>query len=528
MINFGTGTGCLTAPSPGLGRASARGAASADAAVGGMKNPAMQHCFLMSHLSLSLLDSLPCRERDGSYPKSPSEQLLLEQSEEIRPRRAPAARDPGTAAGTGTPRHNAGASSCRRRGGSGTPCPAQPSITRPDTLVPRADTPEARATLLRQGVRGSQSIPENLPAEKGAWCSILAKPKPGSWRMSHFFKSPGQVWSGRGWQPAPVKKLAEEERGGTGKGLCQHARVGTGRGRGGRGELPQGTGTSGPLGPPAMLILPMGAGTRHTGSQLPEVGPHGQCSRDGELGNHPGGTPRPGRAPGTPAHARWHRVHGHHAARISTHHRLCPRTASLPQRHLTSARGAWGRQQPGRSPSAPPVLGGKGGRAGDPGEPGGTESRRETRALDVHLRQKEGISRGIPPHRAHPGGSAHIPTGHPAPVPSRAPGGWWGPGIPQELDLLPPEDPFQASGGHGSPPGAAGCARVPSWLNPISPPPPRLCHFTLPTRTQHTVGAGRALLPGLKKPLISPATRCNDLSQGSRQSCFGEVAAAQC
>lgn len=104
MINFGTGTGCLTAPSPRAGESErARGTASADAAVGGMKNPAMQHCFLMSHLSLSLLDSLPCRERDGSCPKSPSEQLLLEQSEEILPHHAPAAGDPARPPAPGLP-----------------------------------------------------------------------------------------------------------------------------------------------------------------------------------------------------------------------------------------------------------------------------------------------------------------------------------------------------------------------------------------------------------------------------------------
>lgn len=159
---------------------------------------------------------------------------------------------------------------------------------------------------------------------------------------------------------------------------------------------------------------------------------------------------------------------------------VMPMGASLPWTHLTSARGAWGRQQPARSPSAPPVLGGKGGRAGDPGEPRGTESRRETRALNVYLWQREGISRGIPPHRIHPGGSANVPTGHPAPVPSRAPGGWWGPGIPQELDLPPPGDPFQASGGHGSPPRCCWLCQGPQLAEPHFPTTPPAVPFHPP------------------------------------------------
>lgn len=128
MINFGTGTGCLTAPSPRAGESErARGTASADAAVGGMKNPAMQHCFLMSHLSLSLLDSLPCRERDGSCPKSPSEQLLLEQSEEILPHHAPAAGDPARPPAPGLPAAAPlppAAAATGARGGAGPRAPA--------------------------------------------------------------------------------------------------------------------------------------------------------------------------------------------------------------------------------------------------------------------------------------------------------------------------------------------------------------------------------------------------------------------
>lgn len=280
MINFGTGPGCLTAPSPGLGRASARGAASADAAVGGMKNPAMQHCFLMSHLSLSLLDSLPCRERDGSCPKSPSEQLLLEQSEEIRPRRAPAARDAGTAAGTGSPRRNAGDYSRRWRRGSGTPRPAQHtqlSITCPDTLVPRADSPRARATVLCRDVRGRRSIPE-LPGqsqrrrEPGAPSLQSANPDLGGRATSSkaLYKwgaaGAGSQRPQRGWLRS--KEVAQGRD-----------RASISRGRAGRGEQPQGTGASGPLSPTAMLILPTGSGTQHTGSRVPQVGPHGQSGR---------------------------------------------------------------------------------------------------------------------------------------------------------------------------------------------------------------------------------------------------------
>lgn len=67
----------------------------------------------------------------------------------------------------------------------------------------------------------------------------------------------------------------------------------------------------------------------------------------------------------------------------------------------------------------PPGLGGKGGHAGDTGEP----SRTETPQPDVHLQQREGMSRDIPLWHSHPGGSAHIPTGHFTPVTSSAPGG---------------------------------------------------------------------------------------------------------
>jgi len=61
-----------------------------------------------------------------------------------------------------------------------------------------------------------------------------------------------------------------------------------------------------------------------------------------ELGDHPGRTPRPSSTPETPAHTSWRRVHGRCAARMSTHHQLCPRTASLPRTHSTSAPAARG------------------------------------------------------------------------------------------------------------------------------------------------------------------------------------------
>lgn len=235
MINFGTSPSCLTAPSPGLGRASARGAASADAAVGGMKNPAMQHCFLMSHLSLSLLDSLPCRERNGSCPKSPSEQLLLEQSEEIRPRRAPAARDPGTAASAGTPRRNrnAGASGRHRRGGSGTPGTAphaQPSTPRtpwPPEPIPLGQEPCScggawEGAGASQGCWGNASgggslaiHPCKAPTRILAEEPLLQKPCTSGEQPGLEARARGEVgWEGQRWH---------------GEGLCPHPQQRQGR-----------------------------------------------------------------------------------------------------------------------------------------------------------------------------------------------------------------------------------------------------------------------------------------------------------
>ena len=75
----------------------------------------------------------------------------------------------------------------------------------------------------------------------------------------------------------------------------------------------------------------------------------------------------------------------------------------------------------------PPGLGGKGGHAGDTGEPSGTE----TPQPDVHLQQREGTSRDIPVCHTHPGGSAHIPTGHFTPGASSASGGRWAPASPK-------------------------------------------------------------------------------------------------
>jgi len=273
MINSGTGPGCLTAPSPGLGRASARGAASADAAVGGMKNPAMQHCFLMSHLSLSLLDSLPCRERDGSCPKSPSEQLLLEQSEEIRPRHTPAARDPGTAASAGTPRRNAAAAA----GGTGPPPrTARAAQHRPDGQTPGSPEPTSPGPGPHSCARepGHPRAAGAKPAEQGAWRSTFAKPRPGSRRKSHLFKSPVRARNGRGQWPEPTEKLAEKQRSGRssipGRARAEAGRAGV--------RCPKAQAPPAPSAPQGCSSCPREP-AQHTGSHQLEPGPHGQSSR---------------------------------------------------------------------------------------------------------------------------------------------------------------------------------------------------------------------------------------------------------
>lgn len=95
---------------------------------------------------------------------------------------------------------------------------------------------------------------------------------------------------------------------------------------------------------------------------------------------------------------------------------VMPMGASLPWTRLTSARGAWGRQQPARSPSAPPVLGGKWGRAGDPGEPRGTESRQ---GAECSPAAKGGDKQGHPPASRSPWGLC--PRPHWAPCSSAQP-----------------------------------------------------------------------------------------------------------
>lgn len=373
MINFGTSPSCLTAPSPGLGRASARGAASADAAVGGMKNPAMQHCFLMSHLSLSLLDSLPCRERNGSCPKSPSEQLLLEQSEEIRPRRAPAARDPGTAASTGTPHRNAGASGRHRCGGSGTPGPtphAQPST--PRTPWPPEPIP------LGQELCSCGGACEGAGASQGCWGNASG----GGSLAIHPCKAPTRILAEEPLlqkpctsreQPGPEararKEVGWEGQRWHGEGLCPHPQQRQGR----QGwAVPRHRHLRPPRPQQRCSACPWEPGHSTPGDACRRWDPTARAAeaQPTESGHPPGGTPRPGRALGTPAPTSWHRVHGCCAARMSTHHQSCPRTASPPWMRSTSARAPWGWQRPPRSPSAPPERGAKRGHASDPGEPG--------------------------------------------------------------------------------------------------------------------------------------------------------------
>lgn len=377
MINFGTGPGCLTAPSPGLGRASARGAASADAAVGGMKNPAMQHCFLMSHLSLSLLDSLPCRERDGSCPKSPSEQLLLEQSEEIRPRRAPAARDAGTAAGTGSPRRNAGDYSRRWRRGSGTPRPAQHtqlSITCPDTLVPRADSPGARATVLCRDVRGRRSIPE-LPGqsqrrrEPGA--PSLQSPNPdlgGKATSSKALYKWGAAGAGsqrlqRGWLRSKTW-----HREGTVPASAEAGLAGV--------SGPKAQAPPAPSAPQRCSSCPREPGHSTRGAEYRRWDPTARAAGapPTESGDHPGGTPQARQGSRDPSPRQL--AQGSWALRRTDEHPspVMPTDSFPPTDALDICPRCPGPAAAGTLPGATPALGGKGGRAGDPGEPGGMES----------------------------------------------------------------------------------------------------------------------------------------------------------
>lgn len=216
-------------------------------------------------------------------------------------------------------------------------------------------------------------------------------------------------------------------------------------GQGWKSGLCQGTGSSSLLSPTAMLSpCPQEPGCGVQGASCQRWAPMARAAGTQltDSGEHIGGTPGPGRAPQTPAHASWCRVDGCCAARMCTHHWLCPRTASLPQRHSTAARAAWGWQQLAH-PQSPPVLGGKGGCVGHPRDPGGTESQCKTSVPDVHLQQREGSSRGIPLSHTHSGGPAHIPTEHLTAALSGIPGRQRAPGICQDLDL-PEKNPFQA------------------------------------------------------------------------------------
>jgi len=126
---------------------------------------------------------------------------------------------------------------------------------------------------------------------------------------------------------------------------------------------------------------------------------------------------------------------------------------------------------------------------------------------------------GASPLRAHPGG---LPTPTPGtllqcPAERQAVGSRH----PAGFRPAPAGGPSPGTWGHGSPPGAAGCARTPGWqrcrVNPASPP----------SCAASPSAPAWAVLPQLKKPLMSPATRRSGLSQGSLQSRFGERGAAR-
>lgn len=269
-----------------------------------MKNPAMQHCFLMSHLSLSLLHSLPCRERDGSCPTSPSEQLLLEQSEEIRPRRSQlpgiSARPPALGLPATTPVTLAAATT----GETGTPFLHSAHSTGPPTLAPDlilwGQEPCCCARCARELEHPGDA--KAKPAERGVWHSVPAKPKPRSWWESHIFRSPlGWGTPGPGSQIPGSWLRRKEVAWGMGHGSIPvevQAEEGLAEVRSPMAQAPPA-----PSAPQQCSSCPQepGHGTRGIDCQSWDPRARASGAQPTELGDHPGGTPRPGRAPGTPA-----------------------------------------------------------------------------------------------------------------------------------------------------------------------------------------------------------------------------------